>query len=61
MKAHEESVAKQIEDQQMKSKSPKMQHQKAEMQQLGKGKNTPYPKDDARPNPYLALDYDDLN
>jgi len=27
---------------------------------LTKGKLTPYPKDDARPNPYLAMDYDDL-
>ena len=27
---------------------------------MTKGKLTPYPKDDARPNPYLAMDYDDL-
>lgn len=26
-----------------------------------KGKNTPYPEDDARPNPFLAQEYDDLN
>jgi hypothetical protein len=26
-----------------------------------KGKNTPFPKEDARPNPYLALDFDDVN
>lgn len=44
----------------MKSKSPKVTHQKDDFQQLTKGKLTPYPKDDARPNPYLAMDYDDL-
>jgi hypothetical protein len=53
-------VAKHIEDQQIvKSRSPKARIE--DFQALTKGKNTPFPKDDARPNPYLALDYEDLN
>ena len=27
----------------------------------GKGQNTPFPQDDARPNPFLAREYDDFN
>lgn len=35
-----------------KQKSPKVHHE--DFQHISKGKNTPFPKDDARPNPYLA-------
>jgi sperm-associated antigen 16 protein len=56
MKQKEEEIAQAIEQ----SRARHTTHQKKQILHI-KGKNTPYPEDDARPNPFLAQEYDDFN
>lgn len=57
MKEKEDEVANAIE----KSKSRAAGGNRNKQILKVKGKNTPYPEDDARPNPFLASEYDDFN
>lgn len=57
IKQKEDEVAHAIEA----SKARAAGNQKTKPNLRMKGKNTPYPVDDARPNPFLAQEYDDFN
>jgi chromosome segregation ATPase len=56
IKAKEDEVAQAIEQ-------SRARHATTKPKQIlkVKGKNTPYPEDDARPNPFLAQEYDEFN
>jgi WD40 repeat protein len=57
MRAKEEEIAQAIEQ----SRARHTATNKTKQILRTKGKNTPYPVDDARPNPFLAQEYDDFN
>jgi hypothetical protein len=57
IKEHEDKVSKDIE----KTQKRQGGFSKEKRSVIVRGKNTPYPKEDARPNPFLARQYDDFN
>lgn len=57
IKEREDEVAQAIEQSKARNAGKKKPKQIMKM----KGRNTPYPKDDARPNPFLAQEYDEFS
>ena len=57
MREQEEEVAHAIEE----SRARMVGTNKPKQNIKVKGKNTPYPEEDARPNPFLAQEYDEIN
>lgn len=58
IKDNEERVTKEIEE---SHKRQIMGMRGQQKQSPVKGKNTPFPEEDARPNPFLARSYEELN